>query len=229
MAGRIARLTWVDIVVAAAVLVMLYVALRVGKGTTVSFDPANVTKVSTDPPNLPYYAARSLLRMFVALAASITFTLVYAYAAARSRRLERILIPALDILQSVPVLGFLTVAVTGLLALFPHSVLALECAAIFAIFTSQAWNLTFSFYHSLISLPRELDELSRSLGFTRWIRFWKVELPAGAIGLVWNGMMSFGGGWFFLVASEAISVANRGSLRSGSHAGSAPSDAADTT
>ena len=226
MAGRIARLTWVDIVVAAAVLVMLYVALRVGKGTTVSFDPANVTKVSTDPANLPYYAARSLLRMFVALAASITFTLVYAYAAARSRRLERILIPALDILQSVPVLGFLTVAVTGLLALFPHSVLALECAAIFAIFTSQAWNLTFSFYHSLISLPRELDELSRSLGFTRWIRFWKVELPAGAIGLVWNGMMSFGGGWFFLVASEAISVANRSYALPGigSYAGTAIAD-----
>lgn len=226
MAGRIARLTWVDIVVAAAVLVMLYVALRVGKGTTVSFDPANVTKVSTDPANLPYYAARSLLRMFVALAASITFTLVYAYAAARSRRLERILIPALDILQSVPVLGFLTVAVTGLLALFPHSVLGLECAAIFAIFTSQAWNLTFSFYHSLISLPRELDELSRSLGFTRWIRFWKVELPAGAIGLVWNGMMSFGGGWFFLVASEAISVANRSYALPGigSYAGTAIAD-----
>ncbi|MEU6757839.1 ABC transporter permease subunit [Streptomyces sp. NPDC046685] len=209
VAGGISRLTWVDLVVAAAVLVGLYLVLRVGKGTAVSFDPAQVTKVDTDPANLPYYAARSLLRMFAALAASVAFTFVYAYAAARSRRLERILIPALDILQSVPVLGFLTIAVTGFIALFPGSLLGLECAAIFAIFTSQAWNMTFTFYHSLITLPRELDELSRSFGLSRWMRFWKVELPSGAIGLVWNGMMSFGGGWFFLVASEAISVNNR--------------------
>jgi NitT/TauT family transport system permease protein len=202
VAGRLSRVTWVDLVVAAAVLVGLYLVLRVGGGTTVSFDPAHVTRVSTDPARLPYYAARSLLRMFAALAASVAFTLVYAYAAARSRRLERILIPALDILQSVPVLGFLTVAVTGFIALFPGSLLGLECASVFAIFTSQAWNMTFGFYHSLITLPRELDELSRSFGFTRWMRFWKVELPAGAIGLVWNGMMSF------LVASEAISVSN---------------------
>lgn len=204
--GRLSRLSWVDAVVAAAVLVGLYLLLRVGKGATVSFDPAHVARVDTDPAKLPYYAARSLLRMFTALAASVSFTLVYGYAAARSRRLERILVPALDILQSVPVLGFLSVAVTGFLSLFPGSMLGLECASIFAIFTSQAWNMTFGFYHSLITLPRELDEVSRSFRFTRWMRFWKVELPAGAIGLVWNGMMSFGGGWFFLVASEAISV-----------------------
>ncbi|MFI9718426.1 ABC transporter permease [Streptomyces sp. NPDC052396] len=204
--GRLSRLSWVDLVVAAAVLVGMYLLLRVGKGATVSFDPAQVVKVDTDPAKLPYYAARSLLRMFVALAASVVFTLGYAYAAARGRRLERVLIPALDILQSVPVLGFLTVAVTWFIALFPGSLLGLELAAVFAIFTSQAWNMTFGFYHSLITLPRELDEISRSFGFTRWMRFWKVELPNGAIGLVWNGMMSFGGGWFFLVASEAISV-----------------------
>ncbi|MBH1938828.1 ABC transporter permease subunit [Streptomyces sp. AV19] len=199
-------MSWVDVVVAAAVLVGLYLLLRVGKGATVSFDPAQVVKVNTDPAELPYYAARSLLRMFTALAASVAFTLVYAYAAARSRRLERVLVPALDILQSVPVLGFLSVAVTGFISLFPGSLLGLECASVFAIFTSQAWNMTFGFYHSLITLPHELDEVSRSFRFTRWMRFWKVELPAGAIGLVWNGMMSFGGGWFFLVASEAISV-----------------------
>ncbi|MEV7091119.1 ABC transporter permease subunit [Streptomyces sp. NPDC093085] len=209
LAGRGPRLSWVDLVVAAAVLVLLYVTLRVGQGTTVSFHPSESVRVSTDPAELPYDAARSLLRMFLALALSLAFTFVYAYAAAKSRRLERILIPALDILQSVPVLGFLTVAVTGFIALFPGSVLGLECASIFAIFTSQAWNMTFGFYHSLISLPRELDELSRSFRFTRWMRFWKVELPSGAIGLVWNGMMSFGGGWFFLVASEAISVNNK--------------------
>ncbi|MEU3355068.1 ABC transporter permease subunit [Streptomyces sp. NPDC037389] len=205
-AGRPWRPSWVDVAVAAAVLVGMYLLLRVGEKATVSFDPAHVVKVDTSPAELPYYAARSLLRMFAALAVSVAFALGYAYAAAHSRRLERVLIPALDILQSVPVLGFLTVAVAGFVSLFPGSTPALECASIFAIFTSQAWNMAFGFYHSLITLPRELDEVSRSFRFTRWMRFWKVELPAGAIGLVWNGMMSFGGGWFFLVASEAISV-----------------------
>ncbi|MFC5800072.1 ABC transporter permease [Streptomyces formicae] len=225
-ATRRPRMSWADMVVAAAVLVLLYVTLRVGQGTTVSFTPDQAAHVDTDPSRLPYDAARSLLRMFAALAASTVFTFVYAYAAAKSRRLERILIPALDILQSVPVLGFLTVAVTGFLALFPGSMLGLECAAIFAIFTSQAWNMTFGFYSSLTSLPRELDELSRSFGFTRWMRFWKVELPAGAIGMVWNGMMSFGGGWFFLVASEAISVNNQNYALPGvgSYAGAAIAD-----
>jgi NitT/TauT family transport system permease protein len=200
--------SWVDLVVLAAVVVVFYVALRVGKGATVSFTPQRPLNIDTDPANLPYYAVRSLLRMFAALTLSTGFTFGYAYAAARSRRLEKVLIPALDILQSVPVLGFLTVAVSTLVGLFPGSLLGLECAAVFAIFTSQAWNMTFSFYHSLITLPRELDELSRNLRLTRWMRFWKIEVPNGAIGLVWNGMMSFGGGWFFLVASEAISVLN---------------------
>ncbi|MGC0417959.1 ABC transporter permease [Embleya sp. AB8] len=224
--GRLSRLTWVDVVVAAAVLVLLYLVLRVGQGTTVRFSTSRSAKVDTDPTRLPYDAARSLLRMFVALTASTVFTFGYSYAAAKSRRLERILIPTLDILQSVPVLGFLTVAVTGFIALFPGSMLGLECASIFAIFTSQAWNMTFGFYHSLTSLPRELDELSRSFRFTRWMRFWKVELPSGAIGLIWNGMMSFGGGWFFLVASEAISVNNKNYALPGvgSYAGAAIND-----
>ncbi|MBD0746108.1 ABC transporter permease subunit [Streptomyces sp. CBMA152] len=203
------RPVWIDLAVAAAVLVLGYLVLQVGKGTTVNFDPADVATTDTSPARLPYDAARSLLRMFVALGLSVCFTFVYAYAAAKSRRLERVLVPALDILQSVPVLGFLTVAVTGFIALFPGSLLGLECASIFAIFTSQAWNMTFSFYRSLITLPRELDEVSRSFGFTRWMRFWRIELPSGAIDLVWNGMMSFAGGWFFLVASEAISVGNK--------------------
>ncbi|WP_218006907.1 ABC transporter permease [Microtetraspora fusca] len=198
-----------DVVVAAGLLVLLYVVIRLGKDITLSFTPTQVSGIDTDPVRLPYYAGRSLLRMFAALAVSLVFTLVWAYAAAHSRRLERVLIPALDILQSVPVLAFLTVAVTAFVALFPGSVLGLELASVFAIFTSQAWNMTFAFYHSLITTPRELDELSRGMGFSRWMRFWKVELPSGAIGLVWNAMMSFGGGWFFLVASELISVSNR--------------------
>ncbi|MEV0194308.1 ABC transporter permease subunit [Kitasatospora purpeofusca] len=225
-AARLSRMTWVDVVVAAAVLVLLYLALRVGQGTTVRFSTGQDAAVDTDPARLPYDAARSLLRMFAALGLSVVFTFTYAYAAARSRRLERVLIPALDILQSVPVLAFLTVAVTGFIALFPGSLLGLECAAVFAIFTSQAWNMTFGFYSSLTSLPRELDELSRSFRFTRWMRFWHVEVPSGMIGLVWNGMMSFGGGWFFLVASEAISVNNQKYALPGvgSYAGAAIAD-----
>ena len=119
------------------------------------------------------------------------------------------LIPLLDILQSVPILGFLTITVTFFIAVFPHSILGLECASIFAIFTSQAWNMTFSFYHSLITQPRDLDEAARLLRLTKWERFWRLDVPGSMIGLVWNGMMSFGGGWFFLTASEAITVNRR--------------------
>lgn len=209
--GALGRLPFgpLDVAVFAVVLIGLYVLLEVGKGATVSFAPTQVTTVSTDPANLPYYAVRSLLRMFIALSLALLFTLTYGYVAARSRRAEKIMVPALDILQSVPVLGFLSVTVTAFIALFPGSMLGLECASIFAIFTSQVWNMTFSFYHSVRSLPRELDELSRSLRLTRWQRYWKIEVPSSMVGLVWNGMMSFGGGWFFLAASEAISVLNK--------------------
>jgi NitT/TauT family transport system permease protein len=197
-----------DIAVLVAVLVLLYVALRVGSGTTASFNLRGLEHISTSPEHIPYDAVRSLLRMFIALFFSTVFTLAYGYAAARSRRAEKVLVPILDILQSVPVLGFLTITVTLFIGLFPGSELGLECASIFAIFTSQAWNMTFSFYASVKNLPRELDELSRSLRLSKWQRFWKLEVPNGAIGLVWNGMMSFGGSWFFLVASEALTLKN---------------------
>jgi NitT/TauT family transport system permease protein len=147
--------------------------------------------------------------MFIALVFAYAFSLSYAYVAARSRRARRVLIPALDILQSVPVLGFLAITVTFFTALFRGSELGLECAAIFAVFTSQAWNITFSFYHSLISQPSEFNEASKLMGLSRWKRFWTVDVPSGAIGLVWNGMMSFGGSWFFLTASELITVRGR--------------------
>ncbi len=154
----------VDVVVGAAILVMFYVIIRVGRGATLSFTPRNMTTIDTSPGRLPYYAARSLLRMFIALGLSTVFTLAYGYAAAHSRRAEKVLIPALDILQSVPVLRFLSVTVTGFIALFPGSFLGLEFASIFAIFTSQAWNMTFSFYHSLLTMPREFDELPAGSG-----------------------------------------------------------------
>ena len=165
-----------------------------------------MSTIDTSPSRLPYYAARSLLRMFVALFFAYTFSLGYAYVAARNRRARRVMIPALDILQSVPILGFLAVTVTFFLALFPGSELGLEAASVFAVFTSQAWNITFSFYHSLVTQSGELDEASRLMGLSRWKRFWSIDVPGGAIGLVWNGMMSFGGSWFFLTASELIIV-----------------------
>jgi NitT/TauT family transport system permease protein len=202
-------LRWADIVVAAALLALLFGLLRLAPALNAPFLPKTApSTVSTDPANLPYYAVRSLLRMFIALILSVLFTFVYATAAARLRRAEKVLIPVLDILQSVPVLGFLSVTVTAFINLFPGSELGLECASIFAIFTSMAWNMTFAFYHSLVSQPRDLDEASRILRLTRWERFWKLDVPSGMIPLVWNGMMSFGGGWFFLAASESIAVLN---------------------
>lgn len=190
--------------------VLLALLARVGAGTLVSFRPPDVLPtVDLNPANLPYYAARSTLRMFIALFCSIVFTLIYGYVAAHSQKAERVMIPLLDILQSVPVLGFLSITVTGFIALFPGSLLGLEAASIFAIFTSQVWNMTFSFYQSLRTVPRELDEAVTLYQLSGWQRFTKLEVPSAMIGLVWNAMMSFGGGWFFVAASEAISVLNQ--------------------
>jgi NitT/TauT family transport system permease protein len=164
--------------------------------------------ISLDPANLPEYALRTTLRMLAAMVASLVFTLVYGTLAAKSRRAGMVLIPILDILQSVPVLGYISFTVTFFLALFPKQVLGAELAAVFAIFTSQAWNMTFSFYQSLRTVPRDLDEVSRGFHLTAWQRFWKLEVPFSMPGLIWNMMMSMSGGWFFVVASEAITVGN---------------------
>jgi NitT/TauT family transport system permease protein len=202
-------LRWVDIVVAAALIALIYGLVRLAPSLNAPFLPKTApSTVSTDPANLPYYAVRSLVRMFAALILSLIFTFVYATAAARLQRLDKVLLPVLDILQSVPVLGFLSVTVTAFINLFPGSELGLEFASVFAIFTSMAWNMTFAFYYSLISQPRDLDEAARVLRLTKWQRFWRLDVPSGMIPLVWNGMMSFGGAWFFLAASESISVLN---------------------
>ncbi|MGA7816573.1 ABC transporter permease [Caballeronia sp.] len=162
--------------------------------------------ISLDPSNLPEYAMRTTLRMLAAMVASLVFTLAYGTLASKSRRAEKVLVPILDILQSVPVLGYISFTVTFFLALFPGRVLGAELAAIFAIFTSQAWNMTFSFYQSLRTVPRDLDEVSRGFHLTGWQRFWKLDVPFSMPGLIWNMMMSMSGGWFFVVASEAITV-----------------------
>jgi NitT/TauT family transport system permease protein len=168
----------------------------------------DVAPVTLDPMNLPGYALLTTLRMFAAIIASLLFTFVVATLAAKSRKAELVIIPALDILQSVPVLGFLTFTVVLFMRLFPASELGAECAAIFAIFTAQAWNMAFSFYQSLRTVPSDLDEVSRHFQLSPWLRFWRLEVPFAAPGLIWNTMMSMSGGWFFVVASEAVSVGN---------------------
>ena len=165
--------------------------------------------IDLDPLVLPYYLLRTSLRMFLAMGASLIFACVFAALAAKFRAAEKVLVPLLDILQSIPILGFLSITVTGFIALFPGSLLGVECAAIFAIFTSQAWNMAFSLYQSLRTVPAELQEAARVFQLSGWQRFWRLELPFAMPGLLWNMMMSMSGGWFFVVASEAISVANQ--------------------
>ena len=165
-----------------------------------------VSPVSLSPWQLPAYAARTTLRMLAALALSLAFTFSYATWAAKSPRAGRLLVPLLDILQSVPILGFISVTVVFFLSLAPGRVLGAEFAAVFAIFTSQAWNMAFSFYQSLRTVPTELSEAARSFRLSAWARFWRLEVPFAMPPLIWNMMMSMSGGWFFVVASEAISV-----------------------
>ena len=165
--------------------------------------------VSLDPAALPYYLLRTILRMFAALGVSLVFAFVFAAVAAKYRLAEKVLVPLLDVLQSVPVLGFQAIAIAPFIALFPGSQMGVECAAIFAIFTSQAWNMAFSLYQSMRAVPAELHEASRMFRLSAWQRFWRLELPFAMPGLLWNMMMSMSGGWFFLVAAEAISVAGQ--------------------
>jgi NitT/TauT family transport system permease protein len=173
------------------------------------FAMGDALDISLDPAYLPYYLLRTILRMFIALGFSLLFSFVFAAVAAKYRTAEKAMIPILDILQSVPILGFQAIAIAPFIALFPGSLLGVECAAIFAIFTSQAWNMAFSLYQSIRTVPDELNEAARVFRLSGWQRFWRLELPFAMPGLLWNMMMSMSGGWFFLVAAEAISVANQ--------------------
>src|SRR3954465_2925989 len=179
---------------------------HVAEGTLVPINAPGATEISLDPIHLPEYAMRTTLRMFAALAASLLFTFTYATGCAKSRRAALVLVPVLDVLQSVPILGFLTFTVVFFMNLFPGKVLGLELAAIFAIFTSQAWNMAFSLYQSLKTVPADLREAADSFHLTTWQRYWRLEVPFSVPGLVWNTMMSMSGGWFFVVASEAVTV-----------------------
>ena len=198
--------SWRDVV---AIALVLGIVLLLGSGArqmVAPFVAAHQPEISLSPAALPFYTLRTIMRMLAALVASLTFTFTYATLAAKSRRAEMVLIPILDVLQSVPILGYLSFTVVFFVSLFPGNVLGPELAAIFAIFTSQAWNMAFSFYQALRTIPTDLDEASRSFRASAWQRFWRLEVPFAMPGLIWNTMMSMSGGWFFVVASEAISV-----------------------
>ena len=195
-----------DVVVFPLVFGLLLLAAKGAHETLAPLSALREPVVSLDPVNLPDYALRTTLRMLAAMVASLLFTITYGTLAAKSRRAALVLVPLLDILQSVPVLGYISFTVVFFMSLFPGRVAGAEAAAIFAIFTSQAWNMTFSFYQSLRTVPRDLEEATQSFRFSAWQRFWRLEVPFAMPGLVWNMMMSMSGGWFFVVASEAITV-----------------------
>jgi NitT/TauT family transport system permease protein len=167
-----------------------------------SYPVERALQIDLDPRNIPSYAAQSLIRMALAYILSLVFSIWYGYTASRSKMHERIMIPLLDILQSIPVLSFLPAVVLAMINLFPGQRIGIEIACILLIFTGQVWNMTFSYYHSINTIPRELREASVVLGFNRFSRFIRLDLPFSAIGLIWNSMMSVSGGWFFLMACE---------------------------
>jgi NitT/TauT family transport system permease protein len=201
------RRRYLDLVVVAAGFAILFGLVQLGRQWTGIHRP--VVEIDLSPWSLPKYTFFSMMRGLAAYCISLGFTLVYAFWAAKDSRAERLLIPILDILQSIPVLGFMPGLVLALVGLFPHSNLGLELAAVIMIFTGQAWNMTFSLYHSFKSVPQELQEAATVYRFNWWERLKWVELPFGTSGLVWNSMMSMAGGWFFLMITEAFKLGDQ--------------------
>ncbi|BAZ49296.1 binding-protein-dependent transport systems inner membrane component [Nostoc sp. NIES-4103] len=199
--------TWQDGLLILLIVSLIVLIIRTASQFTGTFKPELM--ISTNINALPGYTAQTLIRMGLAYFLSLIFTLLYAYTAYRSRIAERILIPMLDILQSIPVLSFLPGVVLALIALFPGQRIGVELAAILLIFTGMTWNMTLSFYQSLQSIPQELLEAARVYRLNLWQRFWTLELPSGVIGLVWNSVMSVAGGWFFLIAIESFTLGNK--------------------
>src|SRR5215470_10928672 len=196
-----------DLLMFAAALALFYGVLEVGRTWLGPFTPE--VEISRSPWALPAYAGYSLLRITIAYALSLVFTLVYGYIAAYNPKAERFMIPLLDVLQSIPVLSFLPGVMLAMVALFPGRQLGVEAGAILLIFTGQVWNMAFSFYASLKSIPKEMREAAKVYRFSWWQRFIEMELPYAAIGLVWNSMMSVAGGWFFLMACEMFVLGSR--------------------
>ncbi|MDF1683738.1 MAG: ABC transporter permease subunit [Legionellaceae bacterium] len=198
-----------DLLLLVIVIFGLFFLGRAGQSMATPYALGQSLPISLDPSILPFYASRTVLRMFVALSFSILFTLIVGTLAAKNRRAERIIIPMIDVLQAVPVLSFLAITITGFIHLFPGSLLGPECAAIFVIFTAQVWNITLSFYQSLKTVPPELHEAATMFQLSSWQRFWKIEVPCSLSGVLWNLMMSMSASWFFVVLSEAIVVSHQ--------------------
>jgi NitT/TauT family transport system permease protein len=204
------RWTWaflIDIAVFLFVFAAIYGVYAIGR--TWLGPPTPRAHISQNPRILPLYALYSLVRISIAYALSLVFALMYGYLAASSRRAEVVLVPLLDILQSIPVLSFLPGVMLAMVALFPHRQIGAELGSILLIATGQVWNIAFSFYSSLKTIPRELSEAARIYRFGRWQRFAELDLPFSTIGLVWNSMMSVAGGWFFLMVCEMFVLGNR--------------------
>lgn len=198
-----------DLIALPLIFALFFIVSHAGHQMAAPYHIGQSVPVSTDPANLPAYGLYTVLRMLAALVISLVFTVVYAWTAAHNRYAERILIPALDVLQSVPVLGYLSITVTGFIAMFPGSLWGVQMAVIFAVFTGQAWNMAFALYQGMKTLPRDLQEAATLYRLNAWQRFWKLELPFAMPGLLWNTMMSMSGGWFMVVASEAITVSGQ--------------------
>jgi NitT/TauT family transport system permease protein len=196
-----------DVLLPLAIVSLIFIIVQTASKFAGTYDSEYVINLSLS--FLPNYALQTLVRMLAAYGLSLLFSLVYAYVAYRSSTWSKVLIPLLDILQSIPVLSFLPAVVLALVGLFPGQRLGIELASILLIFTGMTWNMTFSFYQSLSSIPNELIEASQVYRLSAWQRFWTVELPSGVVGLVWNSVMSVAGGWFFLMQTESFTLSNR--------------------
>ncbi len=201
------RFNVIDIGVFVFIATILYIVIFIASGWRAEMQPA--VEIDLSVYRLPLYALNSIFRIFAAYILSFIFAIWYGYTANKSRWNERLMIPLLDILQSIPVLSFLPGVVLAMIALFPNSRIGVELSSILLIFTGQVWNMAFSYYNSMNTMPKELRHVARVYGFSRYQRFLKIELPFSAIGLIWNSMMSISGGWFFLMACEMFVLKDR--------------------
>lgn len=197
----------IDIVVFVFIATVLYIVIFIASGWRAEMQPS--VEIDLSVSSLPLYSINSIFRIFAAYVLSFIFALWYGYTANKSKTHEKIMIPLLDILQSIPVLSFLPGVVLAMIALFPNSRIGVELSSILLIFTGQVWNMAFSYYNSLNTMPKELRHVAKVYGFSRYQRFLKIELPFSAIGLIWNSMMSISGGWFFLMACEMFVLKDR--------------------
>lgn len=207
VAGR--RFNRFDMLLMMVVVLVLWSLAQTSHQMAVPYSIGQPIDISLSPAFLPGYAMRTVLRMFIALFFSVLVSMILGAWAAKSRKAEQMIIPAIDVLQAVPVLSFLALTVTGFIHLFPGSLLGPECASIFVIFTAQVWNIIFSFYQSLKMIPHDLKEASSMFQLTSWKIFWRIEVPFAIPGLLWNMMISMSASWFFVVLSEAIAVSHQ--------------------